>query len=44
MSDDSSTNKNLNAFNTIIRQLLSMDIKITKDHRGIRLLCYFLDS
>jgi hypothetical protein len=41
MSDDSSVTKHLNVFNTIIRQLSSIDIKITKEEKCIILLCSF---
>jgi hypothetical protein len=44
MSDVSSLTKHLNVFNTIISQLSSMDIKITKDEKCIILLCCFPDS
>jgi hypothetical protein len=42
MNDGSSMSKHLNAFNTIISQLSSMDIKITKEEKCIILLCFFL--
>jgi hypothetical protein len=44
MSDGSSVTEHLNAFNTVISQLLSMDIKITEEEKCIILLCSFLDS
>jgi hypothetical protein len=36
--------KNLNVFNTIIRKLSSVDIKITKEEKCVILLCSFPDS
>ena len=36
--------ENLNAFNTIISQLSSADIKITKEEKCVSLLCSFPDS
>jgi hypothetical protein len=47
ISDGSSVTEHLNAFNIVISQLLSMDIKITKEEKCIRLLfslTYFWDS
>jgi hypothetical protein len=44
MSDGSSITEHLNAFNTAISQLLSMDIKIIEEDKYISLLCSFLDS
>jgi hypothetical protein len=44
MSDESLITKHLNAFNTLISQLLFMDIKNTEEEKCISLLCYFLDS
>jgi hypothetical protein len=44
MSDGSSITKNLNAFNTLISQLSSIDIKIIEEEKCIILLCYFPDS
>jgi hypothetical protein len=44
MSEGSLVTKHLNAFNAIIIQLSSMDIKITKEEKYVSLLCYFLDS
>jgi hypothetical protein len=44
MSDGSSMNDHLNAFNTILGQLSSMDIKITEEEKCISLLCSFPDS
>jgi hypothetical protein len=44
MSDVSSVNGHLNAFNTMLRQLSSMDIKITDEEKCINLLCSFPDS
>jgi hypothetical protein len=41
MSDGNSVIENLNAFNTMISQLLFMDIKITKEEKCINLLCSF---
>ena len=38
MNDGDSVTKHLNAFNTIISQLLSVDIKITKEEKCINLL------
>jgi hypothetical protein len=37
-------NENLNLFNTLIRQLLSVDIKITEEEKCIILLCSLTDS
>jgi hypothetical protein len=44
MSDGSSVTEHLNAFNIVISQLLSVDIKITKEEKCISLLCSFPDS
>lgn len=44
MSDGNSVTKHLNAFYTIIIQLLSIEIRITKEEKWISLLCSFLDS
>jgi hypothetical protein len=44
MSEDSSVTEHLNAFNSIISQLSSVDIKITKEEKCVSLLCSFLDS
>jgi hypothetical protein len=44
MSDDNLVTKHLNAFNTILSQLLFMDIKIIDEDKSINLLCSFLDS
>jgi hypothetical protein len=44
MSDGSSVTEHLNAFNTILRQLSSMDIKIIEEEKCISLLCSFPDS
>jgi hypothetical protein len=44
MSDESLVTENLNAFNTVLSQLLSMDINIIDEEKCIILLCYVLDS
>ena len=44
MSDGDSIIEHMNAFNTVINQLLFMDIKITEDEKCISLLCSFPDS
>jgi hypothetical protein len=44
MSNGSSMIDHLNVFNTIIRQLSSMDIKITEEKNSISLLCSFPES
>jgi hypothetical protein len=44
MSYGSSVTEHLNAFNTILSQLSSVDIKIIDEDKCINLLCYFLDS
>jgi hypothetical protein len=44
MSGDSSVTEHLNAFNTIISQLWSVDIKITKEEKCISILCSLPDS
>ena len=44
MNDGDSFTEHLNAFNTVISQLLSMDIKITEEEKCISLLCSFPDS
>jgi hypothetical protein len=44
MSDESPITEHQNAFNTIISQLLYVDIKITKEEKCISLLCSLLDS
>ena len=36
--------EHLNAFNTVINRLLSVDIKITKEEKCISLLCLLADS
>jgi hypothetical protein len=41
MSDGSSVTEHLNLFNTILSQLSSLDIKITKEEKCISILCYF---
>lgn len=44
MSDGDPITEHLNAFNTIISQLLSVDIKIIKEEKCISLLCSLPDS
>jgi hypothetical protein len=44
MSDGSLITNHLNAFNTTISQLSSVDIKITKEEKCIILLCSFPKS
>lgn len=44
MSDGESVVEHLNAFNTIINQILSVDIKNTKEDKCISLLCSLLNS
>jgi hypothetical protein len=44
VSECSLVTEHLNAFNTIIIHLSSMDIKITKEEKCISLLCSLLDS
>jgi hypothetical protein len=44
MSDGSLVTKHLNAFNTILSQLSSVDIKIIKEEKCICLLCSFPNS
>ena len=44
MSDRSLVTDNLNALNTMLIQLSSMDIKITDEEKCIRLLCSSPDS
>ena len=44
MNDGSSMTEHLNAFNILLIQLSSMDIKITDEEKCIILLCYFPDS
>ena len=44
MNDVDSVIEHLNAFNTIISQLFSMDIKISEEEKCINLLCSLLDS
>ena len=39
MNDSDSITEHLNAFNIVISQLLSMDIKITEEENCISLLC-----
>jgi hypothetical protein len=36
--------KHLNAFNTVVSQLLFVDIKIFEENRYISILCFFPDS
>jgi len=44
MSDGSSVSEHLNAFNIVLSQLSSVDIKITDEEKCISLLYYFPDS
>jgi len=44
MIDESLVTEHVNAFNTIVSQLLYVDIKITDQEKCISLLCYFSDS
>ena len=44
MSDSDLVIEHLNAFNIIISQLLSVDIKITEEVKCISMLCSFPDS
>jgi hypothetical protein len=39
MEDGDSMTKNINAFNTMVSQLVSVDIKIAKEDKCITLLC-----
>jgi hypothetical protein len=41
MSEGSLVTEHLNAFNTIVSQLSSMDIKIIEEKKCVSLLCYF---
>jgi hypothetical protein len=36
--------ENINAFNTMVSQLVSVDIKLAEEDKSITLLCTFLDS
>eukprot|EP00253_Pinus_taeda_P028557 PITA_28557 len=44
MKDGDSVREHLNAFNTVVSQLLSVDIKISDEDKCIRLLCSLPDS
>ena len=44
MSDGGSVTEHRNSFNIVISQLVSIDIKITKEENCIRLLCSLSDS
>ena len=44
MKDGDSVTEHLNAFNTVVSQLLSVDIKISDEDKCISLLCSLLDS
>jgi len=44
MKDGDSVKEHLNAFNTVVSQLASIDIKILDEDKCISLLCSLLDS
>ena len=44
MKDGDSVTENLNAFNTMVSQMSSIDIKILDEDKCISLLCYLPDS
>jgi hypothetical protein len=44
MEDGYSVTEHLNAFNTLVSQLVSVNITIVEEDKCITLLCYFLDS
>ena len=44
MKDGDSVKEHLNAFNTVVIQLASIDIKISDEYKCISLLCSLLDS
>ena len=44
MSEDNLVTGHLNVFNTTIRQLYFVDIKIIEEEKCVILLCYFPDS
>jgi hypothetical protein len=44
MRDGDSVAKHLNAFNTVVTQLVSVDIKISDEDKCISLLCYLPES
>eukprot|EP00253_Pinus_taeda_P034150 PITA_34150 len=44
MKDGDSVTENMNAFNTVVSQLLSVDIKISYEYKCISLLCSLPDS
>ena len=44
MSEGNSVTEKLNAFDVVISQLSSVDIKIVEDHKCIILFCYFPNS
>jgi hypothetical protein len=44
ISEGSSVTEHLDVFNTIIRQLSSVDIKVTEEEKCVILLCSLLDS
>ena len=44
MKDGDSVTEHLNAFNTVVSQLLSIDIKISNEDKCISFLCSLPDS
>jgi uncharacterized C2H2 Zn-finger protein len=44
MEDGDSMTEHLNAFNTLVSQLVSVNITIAEEDKCITLLCYFIDS
>jgi hypothetical protein len=44
MEDGDSVTENLNAFNTLVSQLVSVNIMIVEDDKCITLLCFLPDS
>jgi len=44
MKDGDSVTNHMNAFNTVVSQLSSIDIKISDEDKCISLLCSLLDS
>jgi hypothetical protein len=44
MEDEYYVTKHLNSFNTLVSQLVFVNITLSKEYKCITLLCYFLDS
>jgi hypothetical protein len=44
MEDGDFVSEHINAFNTLVSQLVSINITIAEEYKCITLLCYFPDS